>query len=193
MQASHSSSASPTAPPDREATQWAAAFRRCLGHFATGVTVVTTEIDGQSFGVTANSFSSVSLEPPLVLWSIGRTSRSFEAFQRADKFAINILSQEQLEFCRNFSNRGADKFANGKWSSGRLGLPILDGVVAYLECSCYSRHDGGDHIIMIGKVQHFVYTQGDPLVFLHGDYRSTGHVLTALSAPGTRSAAASAV
>ena len=146
------------------------AFRQCLGQFATGVTVMTTGTGEHRAGVTANSFSSVSLEPPLVLWSISRTSRSFQAFAEARHFAVNILGQDQIGLSQIFSSAEADKFAAVKWSTGRHGAPVLDGVNALLECEREAIYEGGDHLIIVGRVLHFATFEGEPLIFAQGRY-----------------------
>ncbi|WP_315927376.1 flavin reductase [Mesorhizobium sp. SP-1A] len=146
------------------------AFRHCLGQFGTGVTVITTQTSGRRFGVTANSFAAVSLDPPLVLWSIKRTSRSFEAFQTADHFAINILGSNQIDISQSFSSQEDDKFAGVDWSPGKTGMPLIAGSIGTLECKIETRHEGGDHIIIVGRVLHFERNPGDALLFSQGRY-----------------------
>ena len=146
------------------------AFRQCLGQFATGVTVMTAETGGHRVGVTANSFSSVSLDPPLILWSISKTSRSFQAFAEARHFAVNILGQDQIRLSQIFSSAEADKFAEVDWSIGRHGSPVLDGVNALLECEREAIYEGGDHVIIVGRVLHFATLEGAPLIFAQGKY-----------------------
>jgi flavin reductase (DIM6/NTAB) family NADH-FMN oxidoreductase RutF len=146
------------------------AFRRCAGQFATGVTIITTLTDGRPVGVTANSFSSLSMDPPLVLWSIGRSSRSFEAFQAASSFAINILSAEQIDLSQRFSSPLEDKFASLDWQTGTVGAPVLPAVVAVLECEAETRFDGGDHVILVGRVRNYRYYPGAALVYAQGRY-----------------------
>jgi len=150
------------------------AFRSCLGQFATGVTVVTTEVDGEKVGLTANSFASVSLSPPLVLWSIGMNATSFKTFERADRFAINVLAEDQILLSKHFGRSGHDKFASVEWTGGKHGLPILVGVAAFFECDVASRHQGGDHLIMVGHVRRAVQFDRKALVFAQGRYRVTG-------------------
>lgn len=152
------------------------AFRRCLGQFPTGVTVMTTMGMGRPVGVTANSFSSLSLSPPLVLWSIARTSRSFEAFVEAPHFAVNILSAEQATISQVFSGPAEDRFAGLGWRSGKVGSPVLPGIVALLECETATVHDGGDHAILIGRVRRFATYEGSSLVYAQGRYAiAEGH------------------
>lgn len=148
----------------------ARAFRRCLGQFATGVTIITAENDGIRVGVTANSFSSLSLDPPLVLWSIARTSRSFAAFERSTHFAVNILTSDQIEVSQRFSSAEADKFAGVDWRPGTHGAPVIDGAAAVFECSTEQIYDGGDHIILIGRVHNYARYTGKVLLYSQGQY-----------------------
>lgn len=149
------------------------AFRKCLSQYITGVTVITADNGQTRFGVTANSFSSLSLDPPLILWSIGRTSRSFELFEKTHHFAVNILAAEQIEISQVFSSTAVDKFANVSWSRGRNGAPILGGILAAIECRQEAVYDGGDHIIIVGRVENFSIFEGDGLLFAQGRYRIT--------------------
>lgn len=146
------------------------AFRRCLGQFGTGVTIMTTGDQGSPAGLTANSFASLSIDPPLILWSIARTSRSFERFEKASHFAVNILSAAQVDVSQRFASSEADKFAGVAWQPGRLGSPVLNGAIAALECETDAVHDGGDHLILIGRVRHFARFARDPLLFAQGRY-----------------------
>jgi 4-hydroxyphenylacetate 3-hydroxylase, reductase component len=148
----------------------ARAFRGCLGMYATGVTVMTAQVGDQKVGVTANSFSSLSLDPPLILWSIARTSRSFAVFSEARHFAVNILSAKQIEVSQLFATSGADKFSGVAWTAGPDGAPLIDGVVARIECSTEVQHDGGDHVLIVGRVQRFAQFDGAPLLFAQGRY-----------------------
>ena len=148
------------------------AYRRCLGQFATGVTVVTARDGDQLVGMTANSFSSVSLEPPLVLWSVKRGSPSYEAFAGASNFAINILSREQTHISNHFGKSGAEKFRDVPWLPGEAGVPLLKGVISTLECQRVNRVDGGDHLIIIGEVLRFARYNREPLLFVQGHYGS---------------------
>lgn len=153
----------PTAEPE--------AFRRCLGQFATGVTVVTANINGELVGLTVNSFASVSLNPPLILWSINVASGSYAKFSVADSFIINVLSEDQIALSRHFGRSGGDKFSSIAWSTGVNGAPILDGVAAFFECSRESEHRGGDHLILVGRVQRAVQFDRNTLLFAQGRYR----------------------
>lgn len=149
-------------------------FRQCLGQFATGVIVLTAEHNEQLAGITVNSFSSVSLDPPLVLCSIDRKSRSFAVFETCDTFAVNILASDQIDVSQHFSSSESDKFASRVWSRGRNGAPLLQGVVAHLECRRQAAYEGGDHIILIGRVEHFVRFEAEPLLFVQGRYGVAG-------------------
>lgn len=146
------------------------AFRRTLGQFATGVTVIATERDGQPVGVTANSFSSLSLDPPLILWSIARTSRSFQAFSAASHFCVSILGENQIDVSQKLSSSREDKFGEVDWSAGIGGAPVIGGAIATLECSTDAVHDGGDHIILIGRVLRHCRYAGKALLYANGQY-----------------------
>lgn len=151
------------------------ALRRTLGQFATGVTVVTAAhpSTGEIVGMTANSFSSVSLDPPLVLWSIVREAKSLAVFLDATHFAINILSEQQLDHSNRFARPGTDKFADVAWRPGLGGAPVLEGTAAVFECARHAEHDGGDHIIMVGEVGRFARFDRPGLVFAQGRYGVT--------------------
>jgi flavin reductase (DIM6/NTAB) family NADH-FMN oxidoreductase RutF/DNA-binding MarR family transcriptional regulator len=146
------------------------AFRRCLGQFATGVTIVTARSGDELVGMTANSFSSVSLDPPLVLWSAKRTSSSFAAFEAAAHFAVNVLASDQVHLSKHFGRSGHDKFAGIPWRAGLGGSPILDGAVASFECRRTVDYPGGDHLIFIGEVQRFARYDREALLFAQGLY-----------------------
>lgn len=148
-------------------------FRRALGSFATGVTVVTTVgSDGQLHGLTANSFSSVSLDPPLVLWCQSVKAPSHPVFSSAPRFAINILAEEQVEVSRRFATGGKDKFADIDVRTGLDGVPLIPGCAAHLECSLVASYPGGDHVIFVGRVERFEFNAARPLVFGRGRYQS---------------------
>ncbi|WP_440995815.1 flavin reductase family protein [Arhodomonas sp. SL1] len=151
------------------------ALRNALGGFATGVTVVTTRApDGTPVGLTVNSFSSVSLEPPLILWSLMRDSPSRAAFLAASHFAVNVLAVEQEALCRRFATPRPDKFEGVQWWAGAGGAPVLAGCVARFQCRRSLRHDGGDHDILLGRVEAFDHDpMVEPLVFVAGDFRRT--------------------
>jgi len=151
-------------------------YRRALGQFATGVTVVTARAsDGRRVGVTVNSFSSVSLNPPLVLWSLSRQTPSFADFTNATHFAVNVLEAHQHHLSRQFSTPLPDKFVGVEFSEPSSGVPILKGVIAQFICRKVRQYDGGDHVIFLGEVEHYKYNDGEPLVFHSGRYRIATH------------------
>ncbi|WP_108663249.1 flavin reductase [Acuticoccus kandeliae] len=146
-------------------------MRRALGQFATGVTIVTClGPDGVPNGMTANSFASVSLDPPLVLWSLDRRARSFAAFSEADRFAFSVLAQDQVELSNRFARPGADKFGEVAWEPGLGGVPLLPDPAAHFECRRHTVFDGGDHLIIVGRVERFVRYERRGLVFAEGRY-----------------------
>lgn len=146
-------------------------FRSALGSFATGVTIVTTATAPETpVGVTASSFNSVSLDPPLVLWSLAKSSQSLDAFRGSGHFAVHILSCLQEELSNAFARSGADKFANVDWQSGVIGSPVLDNFAARFECRTVHQYEGGDHIIFVGEVVAFDKCDQPPLVFHGGNY-----------------------
>ena len=155
------------------------AFRRALGQFATGVTVITTKAGNELVAVTANSFSSVSLDPPMVLWSLRKESRNLAAFQQADRFAINILAADQIDLSSHFSRSTTDKFASCAWQEGIGGVPLLDGAAAQFECRRVAQYEGGDHVIFLGQVEYFRCFDRVGLLFAQGRYA------LALDHPGT--------
>jgi flavin reductase (DIM6/NTAB) family NADH-FMN oxidoreductase RutF len=147
-------------------------YRKALGQFATGVTVVTTRTaDGRWIGLTVNSFSSVSLDPPLVLWSLARKAVSFADFSTATHFAVNVLGAGQHHLSRQFSTPLSDRFAGVDCSEGPAGCPLLEGAIAYFVCRTVQRYDGGDHVIFVGEVAEYKSFDGEPLVFHSGRYR----------------------
>ncbi|MBL4783284.1 MAG: flavin reductase family protein [Porticoccaceae bacterium] len=146
-------------------------FRDSLGAFATGITVVTaTSADGKKVGCTANSFSSVSLDPPLVLWSIAKNANSFDAFNEAKDFAIHILHEGQEDISRLFSTKEADKFGQADHSEGRASVPVLNDYSVRFECSTEYLYEGGDHIIIVGRVHEMDNADKEPLGFYKGQY-----------------------
>ena len=147
-------------------------FRSALGTFATGVTIVTALDDaGQAVGLTANSFNSVSLSPPLVLWSLARSAGSMPAFARGSHYAINILSADQHALAERFAAKGADRFAGVAFREGASGAPILEGACAVFECFNRSQYAEGDHIIFVGEVERCERRDGAlPLIFHGGRY-----------------------
>lgn len=150
------------------------ALRRCLGQYPTGVTIVTSSHDGQLFGMAVNSFAAVSLEPPLVLWSIRQESRSASAFLAAGHFAVSILADDQVEVAQAFGTAQPDRFERIAWREGLHGAPLITGAIAHLECSTETVHAGGDHHILIGRVVQAARLDGAPLVFSQGQYAVTG-------------------
>lgn len=154
------------------------ALRTALGRFATGVTIITClDSGGQRVGLTANSFNALSLDPPLVLWSLRRASPSLPAFEGATHFAVNVLAESQADLSRRFASGVADKFAEGQWTSGLGGAPVLAGAAAVFECATQARHDGGDHRLFVGRVLRLADLSVAPLVFHSGHYRMLGEVL----------------
>ncbi|MCE4538673.1 flavin reductase family protein [Pelomonas sp. P7] len=147
-------------------------FRAALGLFATGVTIVTVRSEeGGLVGLTANSFNSVSLDPPLVLWSLARRAGSLPVFARGTHYAINILAADQKELAQRFATRDIDRFAGVPWREGAGGAPVLDGVVAAFECANRSRYEEGDHVIFVGEVERCTARPGaQPLIFHGGRY-----------------------
>jgi flavin reductase (DIM6/NTAB) family NADH-FMN oxidoreductase RutF len=146
-------------------------FRKCLGQFATGVAVVTTSVDGELVGLTVNSFSSVSLTPPLILWSIAESSNSFAKFSVTRTYTINVLADDQIGLSKHFGKSGPNKFSSVTWSGGQNGAPVLDGVAAFFECERESEHRGGDHLILVGRVRRAVHFDKNALLFAQGRYR----------------------
>ena len=148
-------------------------FRNALGSFATGVTIITAlGKEGQKIGMTANSFNSVSLTPPLILWSISRSANCFSDFIAADAFAVHILAADQQDLSNRFATKGEDRFADIQCTNGLSGIPILPHYSACFECKTGQQFDGGDHIIMTGEVFKFIDNQLDPLLFYRGNYHS---------------------
>ena len=145
-------------------------FRKCLGQFGTGVAVITTQKDGRRAGVTVNSVASVSLDPPLVVWSISRTSRSFPLFMDAGGYVINILSKNQIDLSRHFSSSVEEKFEGIAAQQGHLDMPLLEGAVAHIECNLESAYEGGDHMILVGRVVRVSRYHEEPLLFVQGRY-----------------------
>lgn len=147
----------------------ARSFRDALGQFATGVTVITCAGPEGPIGITANSFASVSLDPPLVLWSPARASRRFPFFEAADRYAIHVLGAEQGDVCRAFVRDGA-AFEAVDWTMGEAGVPLIEGCLARFECRREAVHEGGDHLIVVGRVLRAAWRPGAPLVFSAGAY-----------------------
>jgi flavin reductase (DIM6/NTAB) family NADH-FMN oxidoreductase RutF len=148
-----------------------AKFRQVLGHFTTGVTVVTAAGADGPVGLAVGSFSSVSLEPPLVAFFADRGSQSWPRIEATGAFCVNILGQHQEDVCRRFASKGDDKFAGVGWKPAGSGSPVLDGVIAWIDCDIESVTDAGDHVCVMGAVRDLdVGHDGPPLVFFRGGY-----------------------
>jgi 3-hydroxy-9,10-secoandrosta-1,3,5(10)-triene-9,17-dione monooxygenase reductase component len=146
-------------------------FRRALGQYATGVTVVTARgVDGELAGLTANSFSSVSLAPPLVLWSLAKSARSLMVFEATRHFAIHVLSAAQVELSRRFASGAPEKFAGLTLDSGHGSVPLLRDYAARFQCEKRHAFDCGDHIIYVGEVLEFDHRVSEPLLYHAGQY-----------------------
>ena len=149
------------------------AFRRALGQFATGVTIVTTvDEEGAPTGLTVSSFNSVSLEPPLILWCLDRNALSMPTFERAPFFAVHVLSQAQMELSNRFAKSGIDKFAGVDYEPGLGGVPLFSGCAARFQCATAHQYAGGDHVIFVGEVKVFETAEQPPLIFHGGRYAS---------------------
>jgi 3-hydroxy-9,10-secoandrosta-1,3,5(10)-triene-9,17-dione monooxygenase reductase component len=148
-------------------------LRRALGRFVTGVTIVTCRDEqGAAVGLTANSFNALSLDPPLVLWSLRESSSTIGAFTGASHFAINVLAADQVELSRRFARPSSAKFDEGEWTDGQGGAPLLAGCVAVFECRRRSHHPAGDHVLFIGEVERIGGSAASPLVYHAGHYRT---------------------
>jgi len=147
-------------------------FRQALGAFATGVTIVTArDASGAFVGLTANSFNSVSIDPPLVLWSLSRRAGSMPIFSRGSHYAIHILASDQVDLAQRFATKDIDRFAGIPWKEGAGGVPLLDGAAARFECFNRSRYEEGDHVIFVGEVERCEHSEGArPLLFHGGRY-----------------------
>ena len=162
------------APPTFPSSQ----FRTALGMFATGVTIVTARTaDGEWVGLTANSFNSVSLDPPLVLWSLSRAAASMPAFQAGSHYAINVLGADQQALALRFASKGVDRFAEVEFEEGAGGAPILAGAAATFECFNRSRYEEGDHVIFVGEVERCTRREGASPLLYHGGKFYTEHPL----------------
>jgi flavin reductase (DIM6/NTAB) family NADH-FMN oxidoreductase RutF len=148
----------------------ARAFRRCLGQYPTGVTVITARRGDKLVGMAVNSFAAVSLDPPLVLWSLRRESRSVDDFLEVEHFAVNILAADQVQVSQWFGAAHPERFELARWQSSPHGVPLLEGVIGHLECRRVMVHEGGDHLILIGHVERYARFEGEPLLFTQGQY-----------------------
>ena len=150
--------------PDRE-------FRDVVGAFATGVCVVTSEHHGHPAGMTLNSFTSVSLDPPLVSFCAAHSSKTWPHIKAAGHFCVNLLGENQEELCRLFAVSGADKFAEIGYKKAATGAPVIDDVLGFLDCIIEAEHEAGDHVIVVGRVHDLdVAHEGHPLLFFRGGY-----------------------
>jgi flavin reductase (DIM6/NTAB) family NADH-FMN oxidoreductase RutF len=167
--------------PDHEVmTVTPAAFRSALGRFATGVTVITVDHEGQVHGMTANAFTSVSLDPPRVLVCVNRRSRSHEYLQAKQRFGANILTENQRPISEFYAlpcaTRCLDSGTNVRFFRTRHGTPVLDGSLAFLECRLHEIHGAGDHSLFVAEVEGIVPGAGEPLLYFRGNYRSIGRI-----------------
>ena len=157
-------------------------FRDALGQFATGVTCMTTlGPNGENIGVTVNSFSSLSLNPPLILWSIARTASAWGSFQVGDPFAVNVIAREQHVLAKQFARTSGDKFVGVEFYRGLDRVPLLAGCVVYLECVTEARYPGGDHEIVVGRVRRLFNVGIAPLLFHRGAFHLLGDPAVAAS------------
>jgi flavin reductase (DIM6/NTAB) family NADH-FMN oxidoreductase RutF len=146
-------------------------FRNALGTYATGVTIITAVAgDGKPYGLTCNSFASVSLNPPLVLWSLGMYSQGLPIFQNASHFTVNVLGASQQALASKFSQSGVERFDGVDWKPGLGGAPLLADSVAWFQCRAANRYYGGDHVIFLGAVEAYAYNRGEPLLFAGGGF-----------------------
>lgn len=161
---------SPAATPDFSDPR---AYRAALSQFATGVTIITTRDEhGEFFGLTASSFNSVSLTPPLVLWSLSQNARSLPFFTSNSHYVINVLSAEQASLAERFASRIENRFEGVPYDLSETGLPILSGSAAWFECYNRSRYPEGDHVIFVGEVERFAYEAKSPLLYHGGKFIS---------------------
>lgn len=162
---------------DVDAQTAARLFRDVLGRFCSGITVVTSVSAGEPVGMTCQSFSSVSLNPPLVMFIPARTSRAWPLMQRAGSFCVNFLAADQTDLSNKMASRGVDKFEGVSWThSSHTGSPLLDGVIGYVDCAVQSVYEAGDHYVVIGRVKDLAIVESesvDPLLFFQGAYRTT--------------------
>jgi 3-hydroxy-9,10-secoandrosta-1,3,5(10)-triene-9,17-dione monooxygenase reductase component len=145
-------------------------FREVMGHFATGVTIITAMEDEGPVGFTCQAFASLSLDPPLVVLAPGKSSTSWPRIAQAGFFCVNILAEDQEALSRDFAVSGGDKFAGVGWRIGGNGAPLLDGVLAWLECRLVATHDAGDHELVTGAVHDMGVTRGRPLLYYRGGF-----------------------
>lgn len=156
-------------------------FREALGHYASGITVITSKVDGEPLGFTCQSFYSVSMSPPLVSFSVMSSSASYPKIRQAGRFMVNILSGEQVRISNQFASKGTDKWQGVQWQESPLGNPIIAGSLHWLDCEIHAEHVAGDHLIVIGEVKALNLQQAtaaQPLLYFKGQYCN-------LAAPGT--------
>ncbi|ROL80704.1 flavin reductase [Pseudomonas protegens] len=148
-------------------------FREALGHYASGITVITSHIDDEPIGFTCQSFYSVSMSPPLVSFSVMSSSASYPRIRQAGRFAVNILSGEQIKISNQFARKGTDKWHGVQWHESPLGNPIIGGSLHWLDCEIHAEHAAGDHVIVIGEVKALNLQQASatqPLLYFKGQY-----------------------
>ncbi|QGZ64252.1 flavin reductase family protein [Paraburkholderia acidisoli] len=150
-------------------------FREALGHYASGITIITSHIEGEPIGFTCQSFYSVSVNPPLVSFSVMSSSASLPKIREAGRFAVNILSDEQIPISNQFARRGTDKWQGVEWQESPLGNPIIAGSLHWLDCEIHAEHAAGDHVIVIGEVKALNLQDAgttQPLLYFKGQYRN---------------------
>ncbi|MFJ7141133.1 MAG: flavin reductase family protein [Pseudomonas protegens] len=148
-------------------------FREALGHYASGITVITSQVDGEPIGFTCQSFYSVSMSPPLVSFSVMSSSASYPKIRQAGRFVVNILSGEQVRISNQFARKGSDKWHGVQWQESPLGNPIITGSLHWLDCEIHAEHAAGDHLIVIGEVKALNLQQAaatQPLLYFKGQY-----------------------
>lgn len=145
-------------------------FKAALGHFASGIVVVTGTDGARPRGLACQSFFSVSLDPPLVAVSVANSSTSWQAIERTGAFGVNVLDADQVDLCRRFGRPGADKFAGLDWAAGITGAPRLSGTLAWIDCIIEAAHPAGDHALVVGRVQEVSFNAGRPLLFYRGRF-----------------------
>jgi 3-hydroxy-9,10-secoandrosta-1,3,5(10)-triene-9,17-dione monooxygenase reductase component len=149
-------------------------FRQVLGHFCTGVTVVTSVDGTQPVGFSCQAFAALSLDPPLVLFCPGRGSRTWPCIERAGRFCVNVLTEAQQKLCQQFGSRGVDKFDGTGWTPSSNGTPVLDDVLTWIDCTVEAVHEAGDHYVVIGRVTELgPHREDRPLLFYRGGYTAT--------------------
>lgn len=157
--------------PASDAPFDSARYRQVLGHFATGVTVITAISEGAPTGLAVGSFSSLSLDPPLVLFCADKSSSTFPKIREAGVFCVNVLAEDQEGLCRAFAAKGGNKFEGIGWHKSGTGCPVLDGVLAWIDCEIAEIVEEGDHYVVVGRVQDLEVThEGGPLLFFRGGY-----------------------